>query len=84
MTNKTNNRKEAQKKHLLELLAQTAVNLNKLNFTVNLNEVRTQLHQSLSEIKMAFDGLAKDNLLVITNRHRIDKDILYSCELRLR
>lgn len=74
-------RQEAQKKQLLEYLAQTAINLNQTKFTINLDEARKQLKQSFIQIKVAFDELVKENLVSICKKHRIDNNTLYTCEL---
>lgn len=77
-------RQEAQKKQLLGYLAQTAINLNQTKFTINLDEARNQLKQSFIQIKAAFDELVKENLVNICQKHRIDNNTLYTCELKIR
>lgn len=74
-------RYNAQKKHLLQFIQIKANILKQKTMSINLNEVRTELHQSFRQIKAAFRNLKTDGAIKILKKHYFPEAVIYTIEL---
>lgn len=79
--NNRQSRYNAQKNHLLQLIQTKANNLKQTTMSINLDEARTELKQSFTQIQTAFKDLARDNAITIIKKHHLPNEVLYTINL---
>lgn len=74
-------RYNAQKNHLLQFIQIKANILKQKTMSINLDEARTEIHQSFVQIKAAFRNLETDGAIKILKKHHFPKTLIYTVEL---